>query len=74
MKFVFKSKSLELGDHAGGRLLLQQELMIYHVEEEEEDGAIFEIPRVRQTLAEQALSSTRNHLRSTSVDKLETRA
>jgi hypothetical protein len=43
--------------------------MIYHAEEE--DGAIFEIPRVRQTLAEQALSSTRNHLRSISVDKLE---
>jgi hypothetical protein len=43
--------------------------MIYHAEEE--DGVIFEIPRVRQTLAEQALSSTRNHLRSISVDKLE---
>ena len=43
--------------------------MIYHAEEE--DGAIFEIPRVRQTLAEQALSSTRNYPRSISVDKLE---
>jgi hypothetical protein len=33
-------KSLELGDRAGGRLLFQQELMIYPAEEEEEEDGV----------------------------------